>query len=75
MKNPEASRNRGELMKKNKDVRNNACTVFYDETRDEAYQRYKKRQYRNLVLKALLFFLLGLFCGFLGKLIQAVFPG
>lgn len=62
-------------MKKNKDVRNNVGGVFYDETRDEAYQSYKKRQYGYLVLKALLFFLLGLVNGFLVELFQAIFPG
>lgn len=42
--------------------------MFDHKTEDESYKRYKHRCYRNLILKALLFFILGLFCGRLLKL-------
>ena len=33
---------------------------FNDDAKDESYKRYKHRCYRNLIIKALLSFLLGL---------------
>lgn len=36
-----------------------------EEAEDISYERYKKICYRNLILKSLLFFLLGLVTGFL----------
>ena len=36
-----------------------------EEAADISYERYKKICYRNLILKSLLFFLLGLVTGFL----------
>ena len=47
------------MKKRNKET-HNLETVFYDETEDESYKRYKQIQYRNLILKSLLSFLLGL---------------
>ena len=37
---------------------------FNEETEDESYKRYKHRCYRNLIIKALLFFILGLLTAF-----------
>ena len=41
-----------------------ASKMLYYETQDEGYRRYKHLQYRNLILEALLCFLLGLFAHF-----------
>ena len=43
--------------------------VLEEHTDDKSYRRYKNRQYRNLVIKSLLSFLLGLFLAFFFKLI------
>ena len=40
-------------------------TMINEETSDEAYERYKKRCYRQLILNALLSFCLGLIVRFL----------
>ena len=39
--------------------------MLCEEAEDERYERYKKICYRKLILKSLLFFLLGLVTGFL----------
>ena len=39
--------------------------MLCEESEDERYERYKKICYRKLILKSLLFFLLGLVTGFL----------
>ena len=46
---------------------NGTETIFDDQTEDKAYQRYKHRCYRNLVLQGLLFFIYGLLIEFVLK--------
>ena len=43
--------------------------VIKEQTEDEGYERYKRRQYRNLILKALLTFILGMLCSYLLKIV------
>ena len=38
--------------------------MLYEYAEDESYKRYKHRQYRNLILKSLLAFMLGLLVKF-----------
>ena len=38
----------------------NASLSFNDDAEEESYKRYKHRCYRNLIIKSLLYFLLGL---------------
>ena len=45
-----------------------AGVVFYDKAKEERYKRYEHAQYRNLILKSTLTFILGLFIAFLLKL-------
>ena len=42
-------------------ARDQSGIVLYYETQDESYKRYKYLCYRNLILEALLAFILGLF--------------
>lgn len=53
--------------KKRNDQFNNPRVMFNDEAEEERYKRYKHACYRNLVLKALLSFSLGLLLMFLFK--------
>ena len=46
--------------KKRNDPRNDTGLVFHHESEEESYKRYKHRCYRNLILEALLFFIIGL---------------
>ena len=55
------------MEKRNKELANTAA-VFYDEAEEESWKRYKLACYRNLILKSLLTFLLGLFLAVLLKL-------
>ena len=48
---------------------NNGCKVFDQNAEDECYKRYKKIQYRNLIIKSLLSFALGLLLSFLLRLL------
>ena len=46
-----------------KDQRDKAGMILYYETEDESYTRYKHLCYRNLILEALVSFVLALFVG------------
>lgn len=48
--------------------RNDPGEMFYDKAEEERCKRYERRQYRNLVLKALLTFVLGLLISYFLKL-------
>jgi len=48
---------------------NKTNVMFYDESEYEGYKLYKKRCYRNLIIKSLLSFLLGVLVAFLFKLL------
>ena len=43
---------------------NEPSKMLYEYAEDESYKRYKHRQYRNLILKSLLAFMLGLLVKF-----------
>ena len=47
---------------------------FNDDAEEESYKRYKHRCYRYLILKALLFFFLGLFFAVFVRILVCVKP-
>lgn len=51
-----------------------AAKILNNKTEDETYKRYKHRCYRNLVLKSLLSFLLGLLVSFLFRCLVGITP-
>lgn len=55
-------------MKKILEPANNSGKILDKQTEDESYKRYKKVQYRHLILKALLSFFFGMLVMFLLKL-------
>lgn len=48
------------LKKETHKERDKPRIVLYNESEEKSYERYKHLQYRNLILKSLLTFLLGL---------------
>lgn len=55
------------MLKKREKKAHDSSKVFYNEAEDESYRRYKHSCYRNLILKSLLTFILGLFLAALLK--------
>ena len=54
-------------IKQSKKKTDNPGVMLGDDSEDISYERYKKICYRNLILKSLLFFLLGLVTGYLRR--------
>ena len=61
-------------MKKGKDPIEEIDPRFKDDAREKAYKRYKHRRYCHLVIKALLFFVLGVFFSFLLRVLVSNSP-
>ena len=57
------------LPKELKKKADNRSAMLYYQSQDESYTRYKHRCYRNLLLKAILFFFFGLLVGYFLKLV------
>lgn len=56
------------MLKKREKKAHDSSKMFYNEAEDESYKRYKNRCYRNLIIKSLLTFFLGLLIASLFKL-------
>ena len=54
-------------IKQSKKKADNTGVMLGENAEDVSYKRYKKICYRNLILKSLLFFLLGLVTGYLRR--------
>lgn len=55
-------------IKQSKKKAEDSSVMLGEDAEDVSYERYKKICYRNLILKSLLFFLLGLVTGYLRSL-------
>lgn len=66
--NKKATKESGSVKKGKKQIYD-VDLKFYDDTDEESYKRYKHRCYRNLILKSLLSFILGLFLAVMFRLL------